>query len=227
MKLRAFLVAAAMGLGLFAGSASAQIVLNVGATTDYVFRGVSQTNGGAAIQGGADIAIGKGYFGVWASNVDFNTTADAELDMYVGYKPTFMGHTFDIGFINYTYMGGGGGDLAFYEFKLATSMPVGPATLGAALFYTPDFPGTGPHDALYGEINFAMPVLRDFTVGGAFGKQWVQDKAGEYGTWNAGVTWTPVSWMSLDARYHDTDEHGLGTTYEARATASVKFTYTF
>ena len=55
----------------------------------------------------------------------------------------------------------------------------------------------------------------------------LDEKAGEYGTWNAGVTWTPVSYMSVDVRYHDTDEHGLGATYDARYVAGVKFTKTF
>ncbi len=228
MNLRALLVAAALGVSTFAGTASAQIALNVGAVTDYVFRGVSQTNEGAAFQGGIDMPVGPGYFGVWFSTVDFNDGTDTEMDMYAGFKPKVFGLTFDVGFINYGYMGGNNaGDKSFYEFKLATSFDVGPGTIGLAGYYTPDFAGVGPHDAFYYELNAAMPIYRDFTVSGAIGKQTVQDKAGEYGTWNAGVTWTPVSYMSVDVRYHDTDEHGLGATYDARYVAGVKFTKTF
>jgi uncharacterized protein (TIGR02001 family) len=230
MKLRAFLVATAMGLGLYAGPASAQIVANVAGATDYVFRGVSQTNEGGAIQAGLDMGLGGrygAYLGLFVSNIDFNTTADAEMDFYVGIKPEFMGWTFDIGFINYSYMGGGTGDLGFYEFKVATSMSAGKANIGLAAYYTPDFTGVGPHDATYAEINLAMPVHRDFTVSGAYGKQFVQDKAGEYATWNAGVTWMPTKWMAVDGRYHDTDEHGLGAIYKARYVGMVKFNRTF
>src|SRR4051794_9792995 len=47
-------------------------VFNIGANTDYEFRGVSQTDNKASIFGGADVTIeGIGYAGVWLSNVDF------------------------------------------------------------------------------------------------------------------------------------------------------------
>ena len=228
MNLRALLVAAALSVSIFAGTASAQIALNIGAVTDYVSRGVSQTNEGGAVQGGIDMPIGPAYFGLWMSTVDYKDGTDAEFDMYLGVKPKWMGVSLDLALLNYTYLGGGNaGDKNYYEFKIAGSVPVGPATVGVATYYSPDFTGVGPHDAFYYELNVAMPVYRDFSVSGAIGKQHVQDKAGEYGTWNAGVTWAPVDWMSVDVRYHDTDEHGLGATYEARYVAGVKFTKTF
>ena len=63
---------AAAGL-LAATGAAADITGNVGLTTDYVFRGISQTDEKPAIQGGLDYAHSSGaYAGVWASNVDFN-----------------------------------------------------------------------------------------------------------------------------------------------------------
>ena len=40
------------------------IAFNVGVTSDYVFRGVSQTNEGGAVQGGVDISGGVAYAGV-------------------------------------------------------------------------------------------------------------------------------------------------------------------
>ena len=45
---------------------------NIGVTSDYVFRGVSQTSNEPALQGGADIGWGILYAGVWASRVDFD-----------------------------------------------------------------------------------------------------------------------------------------------------------
>ena len=69
---------------------------NVTLTSDYVFRGVSQTDEDPAIQGGFDLSHDSGfYIGAWASNVDFNEedstdpaaddAADMELDLKVGY----------------------------------------------------------------------------------------------------------------------------------------------
>ncbi len=44
---------------------------NIGLTTEYVFRGYSQTAEGAAVQGGFDATCGLFYAGVWASNLDW------------------------------------------------------------------------------------------------------------------------------------------------------------
>src|SRR5512145_3332091 len=43
---------------------------NVGVTTDYVFRGISQSGEDAAVQGGVDLTCGKFYLGTWASSID-------------------------------------------------------------------------------------------------------------------------------------------------------------
>ena len=40
-------------------------------TTEYVFRGFSQTEEGPAVQGGYDVTCNIFYAGVWASNLDW------------------------------------------------------------------------------------------------------------------------------------------------------------
>src|SRR4249920_2682727 len=45
---------------------------NVALTTEYVFRGFSQTAQGPAVQGGYDLTCGIFYAGVWASSLDFS-----------------------------------------------------------------------------------------------------------------------------------------------------------
>ena len=57
---------------------------NIGATTDYVFRGFSQNAEDPAVQGGLDIGYGIFYAGTWTSIVDFGDppNAKAELDFY-------------------------------------------------------------------------------------------------------------------------------------------------
>ena len=61
---------------------------SLAATTDYVFRGVSQTYGGGALQGGLNYQNPAGWFaGSWASNVDpypFGSDS-AEVNVYAGY----------------------------------------------------------------------------------------------------------------------------------------------
>src|SRR6476661_4269067 len=90
---------------------------NVGAVTDYRFRGIAQTSKKPAIQGGVDFAHKSGaYLGAWASNVrwvkDFNgaTKGSYELDLYGGYKFEIMKDlTGDVGLITYRYPGNNSG----------------------------------------------------------------------------------------------------------------------
>lgn len=91
---------------------------NVTLTSDYVFRGVSQTQGGPAIQGGVDYSHASGfYLGTWASNVSWvSTVAGAppvpfkennsmEIDVYGGFKGTAGDFGYDLGVITYYYPG--------------------------------------------------------------------------------------------------------------------------
>jgi uncharacterized protein (TIGR02001 family) len=82
---------------------------NVALTTEYVFRGISQTKEGPAIQGGYDLTCGIFYAGVWASNLDWggtglfgipgNSVANIEMDWYLGIKPVTGHITWDLGII--------------------------------------------------------------------------------------------------------------------------------
>ncbi len=84
---------------------------NIGVVSDYRFRGLTQTNFGGAIQGGADFSHKSGFYaGVWASNVSwikqFNgaTNGDWEIDLYGGFKGEITsGLGFDVGVIGYLY----------------------------------------------------------------------------------------------------------------------------
>lgn len=83
---------------------------NVGVVSDYLFRGVSQTHGRPAVQGGIDYAHPSGfYIGAWGSYItwvkDFLGSGSTEIDVYGGYKNTFGGGdwNYDVGYITYNY----------------------------------------------------------------------------------------------------------------------------
>ena len=82
---------------------------NFGFTSDYRFRGVSQTNKGPAAQGGFDLAHKSGFAaGVWASNVSEWTApqgAGQELDLYASYSKEVAGISLSFGGIGYFYPG--------------------------------------------------------------------------------------------------------------------------
>ncbi|PHS73141.1 MAG: hypothetical protein COB22_02430 [Cycloclasticus sp.] len=103
MKL--FKTTAIAGLLVASGAASAlELSGNVALTTDYIWRGISQTGADPAIQGGFDADLGNGlYAGVWASNVDFDDDASIEVDVYGGWAGEFNGVGVDVGYIHYHY----------------------------------------------------------------------------------------------------------------------------
>ncbi len=90
---------------------------NIGAVSDYRFRGISQTSNKPAVQGGIDVAFKNGvYIGTWASNVGwvraFNGASKStyELDLYGGYKTEIAKDTsIDLGVISYQYPGNNSG----------------------------------------------------------------------------------------------------------------------
>jgi len=87
---------------------------NFGLYSQYIFRGVSQTNGDPAIQGGFDYSHASGFYaGTWLSNVSWLTDAAAystsslEWDVYGGYSGSFANSDFgyDVGLLQYYYPG--------------------------------------------------------------------------------------------------------------------------
>jgi len=59
----------------------------VGYTSDYMWRGQTQTQGGGAFQAGVDLDYEGFFVGVWGSEVDFgNDSASFEYDLYGGYN---------------------------------------------------------------------------------------------------------------------------------------------
>ena len=221
--------AATLALGLIglAAPASAQstvdVAWNVGVVSDYVFRGFSQTGEDPAIQGGVDLTSGNFSGGAWASNVDFGDDTDAEVDLYGGYRTEAGGFALDFGVIGYLYAGApDGADYNYAEFKAAASRAVGPATFGAAVYYSPDFFGIDD-EATYAEINAAFSPAPKWTVSGALGKQWL-DVTDDYTTWNVGVGYALTDKVGVDVRYHDTDVDGVPGA-EDRIVGAVKLTF--
>ena len=165
---------------------------NLGGFSDYRFRGISQTAEEAAIQGGVDLTYGIGYFGVWASNLDFGRTADTnrdiangEIDIYAGIKPVLGPVTFDLGVLYYAYPKGRDtlnglntnavGELNYLELKLgASATPVENLAVGATFFYSPDYTlETGTVYTLEGTAGYTLPKVGVFvpTIGGRLGYQ--------------------------------------------------------
>ncbi|MBB5747646.1 TorF family putative porin [Brevundimonas variabilis] len=207
--------------------ATPAIAWNVAVGSDYVFRGVSQTEEDAAISGGVDLTSGTFYAGAWASNVAFpgDTDTDAEIDLYAGIRPEFAGWNWDVGVVGYLYTSQpDAADYDYVEAKVAASRAVGPATIGAALYWSPDFFGAAEDEATYVEANAAFSPADKWTISGAVGRQFVSSDF-DYMTWNLGLARQLTDTLALDVRYHDTDEHDFGDIYGSRAVVSLKASF--
>lgn len=88
---------------------------NVGIYSQYIFRGLTQTNEDPALQGGFDYSHASGlYAGVWASNISwlrdngsYKGGGSGEFDFYAGFKNTIPSTdiTYDLGVLQYWYPG--------------------------------------------------------------------------------------------------------------------------
>ena len=106
--------ATAPAVALAAPDSPHSVSANVSLTSNYVFRGISQTGGDLALQGGLDYAHRSGFYaGTWGSNVgwleDYQgyTSGNVEIDVYAGYRNDIgsTGLSYDLGAIQYIYPG--------------------------------------------------------------------------------------------------------------------------
>ena len=202
-------LATAAGVG--AASAEGTVSANIAITSDYVFRGVSLSDNGPAIQGGVDYVADMFYVGAWASSL----VEDMEIDLYGGFTPSTGPVDWDLGLIAYFYPGADddGNEFDYAELKVGASTEIGERfTLGGAAYYAPENYGdTG--EALYLEINGEFTINDRLGFSAAFGNQSVDDADGplpgvteedSYYTWNIGGTYA-LHGFEVDLRYHDTD----------------------
>jgi uncharacterized protein (TIGR02001 family) len=185
-------------------------------TSDYVFRGISQTDNDPTIQGSIGATYGMFYAGAWGSGLDWNglfgdPNAQIEIDWYGGIKPTWGKATFDFGVIYYTYPGSTGSDSnALLELKAGVSGEILPKlTAGATYYYSPDYRNF-EYGVFEGTLAYALPkfLMFDPTVSGLYGNQQGFDNVTlDYSYWNAGLTLT-VEKLAFDFRYWDTDLSG-------------------
>ncbi len=151
--------------------ALADMAYNVGAFTDYRYRGISQTRLKPALQGGVDFTQGGFYLGAWASTIkwvkDARGDAKVEVDLYGGFKGEIVKDVaFDVGILNYWYPSAvtNGWSATPYTnpntTELYGAVTFGPVTAKYSHGVTPLFGNVGSKNSYY------LDVSATFDVGG-------------------------------------------------------------
>ena len=138
----------------------ASVSANVSIASDYIWRGMTQTDG-IAVSGGFDYAADSGFYaGIWGSNVNFNDSTGegngAEFDYYFGYGFEMGGIGVDLGYVSFDYPGNNDG-LDFEEIVLGLSMGDLGLTFASGVDGAPDYTeisyGFGPIGVSYGQYD--------------------------------------------------------------------------
>ena len=182
-------------VGILAMPSFAAVSANVAFASDYVWRGMTQSDG-PAIQGGFDFEAESGFYaGIWGSNVNFNDGAGSELDYYFGYGFSVGDLGFDIGYVAFDYPKNQTG-LDFEEIVLGFSLGNFGLThaLGQDDFtdYTEISYGMGPVSVAYGTYD---DMSDNITISYGF----------SCGAYDCGIT----AYDMTDEGYSGVDEDGI------------------
>jgi uncharacterized protein (TIGR02001 family) len=216
MKLKTTLLLSALA---FSGAAFSQakapepdytFAFNVGATTDYRYRGISQSRLKPAVFGGVDFSHKNGfYLGAWAStitwvkdagastlaNVDTGSTP-VEIDLYGGYKGAINDSiSYDVGLLQYWYPGNKynkiPGAASTDTLELYGAMGFGPVTVKYSHALSNLFgfraPGASSKGSGYFDVSANFDVGNGFSIVPHIGRQTVK-RFGAYSYTDYSVT---------------------------------------
>ena len=214
--------------------------------SDYLFRGVTQSNHKPSFSAYLEPRYNINpnlqlYAGIAFETIRFANDAKSEIDMYGGIRPTLGKLALDVGYWYYYYPSGtcyagiagcpltlaNGNvikkDVSFWEVYFKPTYNFSDSfSLGANLFYSPNFLNTGaPGTYISATYKYTFPALKNgvaFYTSGELGYQWLGTSDRFYGTtafpaginykdyttWNIGLGWT-YKVFTVDLRYTDTD----------------------
>ncbi len=221
-----------------------KISVNGGLTTDYVFRGISQSDENFSVFAGSELTYKWFYIGFWAASVDeFASEGDIEIDLFAGVRKSWNGIDIDVGVLYYAYPENNfTDDPEYVEIKAGISGKVwGDITAGATVYYSPDYNlESGATWTFEGKLAKALPFW-GLSLSGVLGHVTSDDDGGRfsgvygddaYTYWNVGLSKTFKEHFTVDVRYWGTDiEDGpiggaddLGYS-DDRVVGTLTFTY--
>jgi uncharacterized protein (TIGR02001 family) len=201
--------------------AASPLTANIALTSDYRFRGISQTKKGFAVQGGIDwTGPGGLYLGNWNSTVSDDQYLNGrgiEMDLYGGYKVEIAKDlTLDLGAIYYIYPGayysGFSGKPRYSNFEVYAGLSSGPFS-AKAYYALSNFFGLsnttgGSGDSkgsYYLDLGYSAEIMPKLTLGAHIGYQSVKNYGDfSYADYKLGLTYDLAGWM-LGANVYTTN----------------------
>ena len=169
MKLAALAVAV-LSASSFNTVANAAVEANIGATSNYLWRGVSQSNDGVSVSGGIDYSHESGFYaGTWIGSIDFGDGSGTENDYYLGYGGESGDFGYDVGYIYYAYPADGFDDSNFGEiyfngaykaFGFVVAYTVNSQVDEGSLFDTGD---------MYYSVSYGFDLPEEYSLGLTYG----------------------------------------------------------
>ena len=206
--MKKLLLALMMAAGI--SVAQAQVTGNLGLTSDYRFRGVSQTQNAPAVQGGIDYNHVSGlYIGNWNSSVSsqlYTNGAGVESDVYAGFKKQVFGNfTLDVGSMNYFYPRAGTNG-SFDTNEVYAGIGYKELVTVKYSHAISDYFGTAnSKNSFYVQADAAIPVVGKLVAVAHVGRTDVNNNSNlNYTDYNFGVAYDLQGW-NLAAKYYMND----------------------
>ena len=205
--MKKFMLATALA-SLFAGSAvhaqeakpDHEVSFNAAVTSDYRYRGISQTRLQPAVQGGADYTNNPTglYVGAWASSIKWTKDAggdgSVELDIYAGKRGDIVKDvTYDVGVLTYVYPSNGLGSMPGFVSANTTEvygqLGYGPAYIKYSHAVTNLFGFVDSKKSGYVDLGANIDAGNGVTANLHVGHQEVKNSsAASYTDWKIGAT---------------------------------------
>lgn len=170
-----------------------EVTYNVGVVSQYRYRGIAQTKGDAALQGGVDYANANGfYLGAWGSTIKWikdaapatgypSAKGAVELDLYGGYKFEAAGLAYDVGYLRYQYANNTYKDAGYVNANTDEAygaVTAGPATLKYSYAFSDLFGNVNSKGSTYWDLSATFDLGNGYSLVPHAGRQTVKNSPG-------------------------------------------------
>jgi uncharacterized protein (TIGR02001 family) len=158
MKMNKLALACGVAMLGLSSVAAAEISANIGVTSNYIWRGLTQTSNGTAFSGGVDWSHDSGvYAGTWLSEA----WDDYELDLYGGYGGEIADFSYDAGLIYYSYSSDADSDFAEINANVGWKF----VSAGFAYVIMAEDAVEAVEEDLYFYVGASYDLPEDFSIG--------------------------------------------------------------